>query len=118
MPTTPPLSPLVLDRILAQLPPDDALVISAALEPPSRTRRRRLDQRDELIRAELHGLHGAALTLAAAALERRLERATWCSDQRDAVATDILRLSDGEPIGEPIGWYQLKRIATKSRTPG
>jgi hypothetical protein len=105
----PPPDPARLVRILRALAPADAAWLTEMLEPGWKARQRRLDQRDALIRNELNGVAGGALTVRAAALERRMRRLAVA----DLAARQVVALNDGRALS----WQHLARIARAGRNP-
>lgn len=114
-----------LDRILAALPPDDAVYLASLVEPPWKVRARRLGTRDAAV-LEAFATVAMQPTPAAHHIARELARylASAWSIERDRgapPASDPLRAAlqrlARENEGEPIGWRQLLRIRDGARTP-
>ncbi|MBV8524165.1 MAG: hypothetical protein JOY71_18915 [Acetobacteraceae bacterium] len=95
-----------LERIMALIPPDDALWLSERLEPRWRQRARRLDMRNtaitrvlELLLPEAGSLHAAARTLESALRSQRIT----APGELGAVLREIAMLNENRPLG----WRQI-----------
>ena len=95
-----------LERIMALIPPDDALWLSERLEPRWRQRARRLDMRNgaiaralELLLPEAGSLYAAARTLESALRSQRIT----APGELGAVLREIAMLNENRPLG----WRQI-----------
>ena len=95
-----------LERIMALIPPDDALWLSERLEPRWRQRARRLDMRNaaiaralELLLPEAGSLYAAARTLESALRSQRIS----APGELGAVLREIAMLNENRSLG----WRQI-----------
>ncbi len=118
-----------LDRLNQVLQPGrpltvpEVVMLAYALETQSAARARRLNLRDDAIRAALAAVAGASPTAAACKLERLLRRYLggpgWAARRvggpspLDCMVHRIAETNEGQPIS----WGQLARIGRGRRTP-